>query len=116
MFGLPKTPQQCVSDKTFGEINSQPPKDKINTVTYRSFKYFDTNEFSRDASLINWNHIINLESIDKLSFFNSAIIALFDVHAPLKTTTTKRPAKPYITDNKGNNQTQRQSKEKVYSI
>ncbi|XP_063907812.1 uncharacterized protein LOC135125954 [Zophobas morio] len=28
----------------------------------------------------------------------TAIIALFDVHAPLKTISTKRPAKPYITD------------------
>mgnify|MGYP005985976725 FL=1 len=54
---------------TFCEINLQPPKDKINKVTYTSFKYFDSNEFSRDASLINWNHIINLESTDEKLFF-----------------------------------------------
>ena len=48
---------------------------------------------------INWNHIINLESIDdKLSFFNSAIIALFDFHAALKIISTKTPAEPCRTD------------------
>lgn len=35
---------------------------------------------------------------EKLAYFNSALLALFDVHAPLKTVRTTKKRPPYITD------------------
>lgn len=67
-------------------------------VWYRDYSKFVMKEFERDASNINWEHILTLPDIDsKLTFFISAIHAVFDIHAPIKSKNIRKKSKPYIT-------------------
>lgn len=76
-------------------IEKLPPK----KITYRDYQYFNINEFAFDANRINWEYISTLHDIDgKVEFLNNAIITLFDIHAPYRTTTIRNYSKPYITD------------------
>lgn len=70
--------------------NSQPQY-----ATFRNLKNINTEEFAFDASSINWTNVVNYDNInDKLTYVNSAIAYLFDMHAPVCTVriNTKKPA------------------------
>ncbi|XP_031330766.1 uncharacterized protein LOC116161527 [Photinus pyralis] len=66
----------------------------------KDFRNFIPEEFEYDAARICWNHVYNLSDIDtKLNFFNNAILAVYDIHAPLRTIHLRNKSpKPYITD------------------
>lgn len=70
------------------------------TITYRPLKDIDAANFTRDLHLIDWESIIAMKSVDeKIASFNLLIFQLFDVHAPVKKTTIKDKAKPWLTSN-----------------
>lgn len=74
----------------------KPPLPKI---TYRDYRFFDKNEFVKDATAVNWEFIQDLHGIDeKINFLNNAIITIFDIHAPYRTVVMHKPGKPYITE------------------
>ncbi|KAL3271563.1 hypothetical protein HHI36_022038, partial [Cryptolaemus montrouzieri] len=77
-------------------VRRQVPK----TVTYRDYSNFNIINFSRDAAYVMWDSILQVESIDdKTSFLNDSIESIFDVHAPLKRITLRRPSHLYFTHN-----------------
>lgn len=77
-------------------ITFKPSRPKV--VEFRDFSNFNSEYFAMDAELINWNHILELDNIDdKIDYFNSAVLSLFDFHAPLKKATVNKPRHPYIT-------------------
>lgn len=84
---------------TYCKLDIKVMKNPRRKVTYRDYSFFDSNEFAKDASSVNWNYINTLTHIDdKVDFLNRAIITLFDIHAPYRTVTVKHPPRPYITD------------------
>lgn len=68
--------------------------------TFRDFKNFDINAFLRDLYKVDWNYIYDCNDVDSMvSFFNSQVSKLFDIHSPYRTVKiTKYPA-PWLTEN-----------------
>lgn len=66
----------------------------------RSYKNFNLELFLEDLYAIPWYTIFDLHNIDqKLTFFNSNLLNLFNVHAPIKHITTSKPPAPWLTYN-----------------
>lgn len=81
------------------EINCRRPKVPANIVTVRPFKDIDDSLFESDLIRIR-DAIFNSEDINVcLNKFNSVILTLFDLHAPLKIIKCKTYSYPWITDN-----------------
>lgn len=77
----------CFSDHNaiIGYINIKYAKPPVVTKAVRSFRDFCRDDFEHDASLVDWNQMYCMESLDgKVDFFNSTIINLFNIHAPIK--------------------------------
>lgn len=65
---------------------------------FRSFRYFNTTNFNKDASQMNWNFIYKLSDInDKVTWFNECMSSLFDIHAPKVSVLPHSKAKPWFT-------------------
>lgn len=68
-------------------------------ITYRDFKHFDTNAFEESLSYFNWDHIYTLTSVDEmLEFLNCNLLALFDIHAPIRIVRATKQRAPWLTD------------------
>lgn len=68
--------------------------------TYRSYKYFNPDNFYRDLQLANIEQIFYVADLDiKLETFNSLILNVFDKHAPLVTSRISKKYCPWLTDN-----------------
>ncbi|XP_045447496.1 uncharacterized protein LOC123655785 [Melitaea cinxia] len=68
-------------------------------VTYRPLKNISKDKFSSDLSLMSWQDTLPQGSVnDMVHSFNSQILALYNVHAPIKTRTIREPSYPWITD------------------
>jgi len=75
------------------------PSDPVVHV-YRNFRQFNLQEFLTDLYSIPFFTIFDMQDIDdKLVFLVQNINFLFDLHAPLRTTTFKGKNKPWVTDN-----------------
>lgn len=75
-------------------------RDKIppTSLTYRSIKDITLEYFNRDLNLIRWDLITSLEDVNQMvNTFNCYLLALFDLHAPIKTITIKDRTYPWIT-------------------
>lgn len=93
-------PADTISDHrlVFCVLNVPIVVNKQKFITYRNFKDFNFENFSRDLSNINWNNIINLNNIDhKVEFLTNNITLLFDKHAPIKTIRVSKPPAPWLT-------------------
>lgn len=67
--------------------------------TARDFKHLNYTRFSDDLKSIPWNNIYDLHDIDsKITFLNRNIIALLDIHAPVKTFKITKQYAPWLTD------------------
>lgn len=67
----------------------------------RCFKNFDLQKFHNDADLVDWNRVYFIPELnDKVSYFNSCLLKLFDIHAPVKSIvcSNKRPSQPWFND------------------
>lgn len=68
--------------------------------TYRDFSDFNYNLFLCDLFLVDFDFIYSLESVDDMiDFWNSNILKLFDIHAPLKTVRISKAPAPWLTEN-----------------
>lgn len=69
-------------------------------IIYRDFNKIKMEDFILDASIIQWNLVKeNQQDItEKVIFINSAIVALYDFYAPVRTVYIRKAQKPYITD------------------
>ncbi|KAJ8721117.1 hypothetical protein PYW08_006582 [Mythimna loreyi] len=73
-----------------GEFSFKRPKIPVRTITYRPLKNIVGDCFDRDLKLVNWNGILALQDVnDMVNEFNSRLISLMDVYAPLKTSVVK---------------------------
>ena len=76
----------------------RPPKVKPTIVMRRSFKNFKNDNFMSDLKLIDWDAVLNADTIDdKVNIFNSILIDLFDKHAPLRPIKLKHLPAPWLT-------------------
>lgn len=67
--------------------------------TFRSFKYFNQQLFDDDLHSISWQEILRIDSVDsKIEFLTNNILALFDVHAPIRTVRMNKPYAPWMTN------------------
>lgn len=77
----------------------RPPKWKPQVVMRRSFGGMNIDMLQQDAAKINWSNIIECKSVDdKIELFNSEIIKLFDIHAPIKPIKIKHLPAPWLTE------------------
>ena len=68
--------------------------------TYRDFKHFDQQLFYSDLLEVPFNSILYIDDINKkLELFNTLVLSLYDVHAPLKTARITKKKAPWITQN-----------------
>ena len=81
------------------ELNMKIRKFQPKLVTYRDFSSFNFDNFNTDLLSAPWNNIIYENNMDqKVILFNSIILALFDLHAPLREARVTKPKCPWITD------------------
>lgn len=81
------------------EVDLQVLKSKPQLYTYRDFWNFNINEFSYDATYIDWKKVEHMPDInEKVNFFSDAVTTLFDIHAPCKTVVSRQKSPVYITD------------------
>nr|CAI5817049.1 unnamed protein product [Callosobruchus analis] len=67
---------------------------------FRDFRNFDLQLFYRDLMDINWNQIYLLSNIDEIiTFFNNALLVVFNFHAPIRTIRVTKPPAPWMTYN-----------------
>ncbi|XP_045777739.1 uncharacterized protein LOC123875750 [Maniola jurtina] len=82
------------------EVKIKKPKIPSKRITYRPIKNINMIEFNKDLERVNWNGIINENSVDSMvTSFNKAIMDIFDKHAPVKTFITKDHYSPWLTSN-----------------
>lgn len=64
----------------------------------RSLARVDTNKLIEDACRIDWTPLLNADTIDlKVEAFNTALIKLYNKHAPVRRVRVKRPPAPWLT-------------------
>lgn len=69
--------------------------------TVRSFKDFQLDSFLHDLSLVNWDRIYYIDSLDsKVDYFNQCLLGLYDEHAPLRVVkiNSGKRCSPWFTD------------------
>lgn len=65
----------------------------------RDFVNIDIDLFYADLCAVDFQRVFGLQSVeDKLRWFNSALLALFDLHAPIKKYRFTKPYMPWVTD------------------
>ncbi|XP_031337267.1 uncharacterized protein LOC116166456 [Photinus pyralis] len=71
------------------------------TLIYRNFNKIDLPSFNNDLFAIPWYHMFDISNLDdKIDFFNSNMLSLFDKHAPMCPHKGKfGDPKPWITEN-----------------
>ncbi|CAH2230669.1 jg4221 [Pararge aegeria aegeria] len=86
-------------DLVYLSFKIRPPKAKPTIVMRRSFRNFDNDKFMEDLSDIDWETVFAANSIDdKLNIFNSILIGLYDIHAPLRPIKIKHLPAPWLTN------------------
>jgi len=91
---------QNISDHhlVYTALNISPLEAEPDIRCFRSFSSFDMDAFRRDLELVPWHTIYTLSSVEeKVFLMNSFITDLFNVHAPLRTTASNKPSRPWIT-------------------
>nr|CAI5840082.1 unnamed protein product [Callosobruchus analis] len=78
------------------KIKCSKPSPKF--VTYRNYKCFNSCAFTEDLEGIDWRDLYLNDDIDKkLEIFNTKVLNLFDVHAPIVTRRVSKPKAPWYT-------------------
>lgn len=87
-------------DFVYCNINISRPKNIPTIRTYRDYKNINLDEFNFDLQNINFYYMLQLDDVDdKLLFFNTTILQLFNKHAPLITRKFTKKFIPWLTDN-----------------
>ena len=70
------------------------------TVLRRSLRNLSSADFHNDLSSIEWSRLSDFHDVDdKVDFFTSNILDLFNKHAPLQPVTIRRKTAPWFTSN-----------------
>ncbi|KAH9645342.1 hypothetical protein HF086_002968 [Spodoptera exigua] len=70
------------------------------SVVYRPLKDILEDYFDRDLKSIPWSTVGDMNDVDSMvQTFNSFVIQLFDLHAPIRSKTFRSRPTPWITDN-----------------
>lgn len=86
-------------DLIFLSYKLLPPKSKPKVLIQRSFGTIDLEKLRNDANCIDWTQVINADNMDeKVDIFNSKLIQLYDVHAPLRPIKIKHLPAPWLTE------------------
>lgn len=91
-----------ISDHCLVKCNLKIKKLRQPTIfhTFRDFSKFNYDSFLGDLSLIDFDNIYSLESVDEMiNFWNVNLLHLFDKHAPFKSVRITKPRAPWLTDN-----------------
>ncbi|KAH9641263.1 hypothetical protein HF086_016436 [Spodoptera exigua] len=76
------------------------PKCQPRSVVYRPLKDILEDYFNRDLKSMPWSIVGDMNDVDLMvQTFNSFVIQLFDLHAPVKCKTFRSRPTPWITDN-----------------
>lgn len=67
--------------------------------TYRDFSSFNKDSFLRDLRVAPFNAIFNMNLNEKIDFFKTVVVNLFNAHSPVKTVRLTKKKMPWITDN-----------------
>ncbi|XP_063825284.1 uncharacterized protein LOC135074832 [Ostrinia nubilalis] len=84
-------------DLVYASYRLHTSKQKLETVLMRSMSKVDADAIRRDAASLDWDQVVSATTIDdKVAVFNSNLLTLYDVHAPLRLVKLKRPPAPWI--------------------
>ncbi|XP_045452179.1 uncharacterized protein LOC123661236 [Melitaea cinxia] len=86
-------------DLIFLSYKLKPPRAKSRILLQRNFGGMDLDRLREDAAGIDWSTVFNASGVDeKISNFNSLLIKLFDIHAPIRPVRIKHLPAPWLTD------------------
>ena len=80
-----------------GELNIKKPKPVPRWISYRPFKDMNFLEFNAQVEETNWERVLCSNVNDSVRAFNSYIMHIFDVYAPVKWSFVKNQSYPWIT-------------------
>lgn len=92
---------RCLSDhaKILVDFDVKVPKTPKQIIYKRSLHNINDEQFEIDLNSIPWESILQAPSVDEMvTKFDEFILALFDLHAPIRKITIKNKQKPWITD------------------
>ncbi|CAK1594782.1 unnamed protein product [Parnassius mnemosyne] len=76
----------------------RPPKPKSRILLLRNFDGMDLDRLRDEAAKIDWNVVLTGANIDeRVNSFNSLLIQLYDVHAPIRPVRIKHLPAPWLT-------------------
>ncbi|KAJ0175142.1 hypothetical protein K1T71_009283 [Dendrolimus kikuchii] len=86
-------------DMIYLSYNVRPPKAKSKLIVQRNFGGMNTEDLRKDAQGLDWSGVANAVSIDdKVNAFNTTLLGLYDLHAPLRQIKLKHHPAPWLTD------------------
>lgn len=81
-------------------INTLVQKNKSCSRSFRDFSKFNAKDFEADMLVLDWDNIVKTTDVNKkIEIFNNYLMALYDIHAPLKTKIYTKPPAPWLTYN-----------------
>ena len=77
------------------------PKVASRLITYRPLRDIDLDLFNKDLEAMDWESVCDVDSVDNMvDRFNSLVLSLFDVYAPVKSKRIKQDTTlPWMTNN-----------------
>ena len=73
------------------------PAPKTRFISRRSFRNFNVDSFHQSLNNINWNTLTNMHDVnEKVEFFTSALVHVYDTHAPYKTFPARKNSSPWF--------------------
>lgn len=82
------------------ELKIRKEKPLPRTFLYRNIKNINMDNFNSDLLSFNWEALKSLSTVDeKIFYFNSYLLSLFDAHAPERIVVLKNKSKPWLTEN-----------------
>lgn len=85
-------------DMIYLSYKIRPPKAKPKTLLQRNFGGIDIERLRCDARELDWSDVVDAVTMDEMVHnFNTKIIKLYDVHAPLRPVKIKHQPAPWLT-------------------
>ena len=82
----------------YRKLSSNPVTKGHDTITYRSFKKFNRDDFRKDISLVDWNFLLCTDDPNTLwNSWKKKFLDVVEKHAPLRTKRVRSKKSPWIT-------------------
>ncbi|KAJ0171968.1 hypothetical protein K1T71_012731 [Dendrolimus kikuchii] len=86
-------------DLIFLSYNIRPPKAKTKVILQRNFGGINLAALVKDAQESDWSGVFKAATVDeKVYVFNTALLRLYDLHAPMRRVRIKHLPAPWLTD------------------